>query len=438
MSAVEEKQSPQRHNVPHNSHNKSGAPAKSDQNKVSPTDVQPNNRQNRGSHPWRRREERFLKDGNKNNYVQKSAMAEQQVLTNSERATMHAREGERPKNTRNRNKGNARGVKNTENLNPSHEAPKMRVVVDMAVNKMSITPQVRDVTLHPMLFYHQESLLAAATKKGTKNTSPSSSGTRFAIYKQLVKEIKNCNVYKKERLLKSWHGDSHWIADDTTGWKKECPTFCAITDKLGDYFNGMKIQATRFNWYKNDREWKPFHHDAAAVKKDKARTQNFTVAVSFGATREAAFEDTDSKTVISMPLEDASVYCFTRDVNIMWKHGILQVPPKEEGKCGRTEKAHDELSEQGHPQLVDTTADAEKKNENVEAVESSKPVAVVIKKNGKSAGATAGTKPHSDDDEDEIDTAVAGRISIIAWGWVDQDECYNTPPAKLLTGDYTA
>ena len=34
--------------------------------------------------------------------------------------------------------------------------------------------------------------------------------------------------------------------------------------------------------YRNTAEWKPFHHDAAAMKPDKARTQNFTAAVSFG------------------------------------------------------------------------------------------------------------------------------------------------------------
>ena len=25
----------------------------------------------------------------------------------------------------------------------------------------------------------------------------------------------------------------------------------------------------RFNWYRDSSEWKPFHHDAAAVKEDK-------------------------------------------------------------------------------------------------------------------------------------------------------------------------
>ena len=71
-------------------------------------------------------------------------------------------------------------------------------------------------------------------------------------------------------------------------------------DKLADYFD-MNVQATRLNWYRDTNEWKPFHHDAAAVKPDKARTQNMTVAVSFGAERDAAFEHAKTKTVISMP-----------------------------------------------------------------------------------------------------------------------------------------
>ena len=56
---------------------------------------------------------------------------------------------------------------------------------------------------------------------------------------------------------------------------------------MAGYFD-MDVQATRFNWYRDSSEWKPFHHDAAALKEKFARTQNFTLAVSFGAEREAA------------------------------------------------------------------------------------------------------------------------------------------------------
>jgi len=97
----------------------------------------------------------------------------------------------------------------------------------------------------------------------------------------------------------------------------------------------MDISATRLNWYRDSSEWKPFHHDAAAIKEEKAKQSNLTVAVSFGLEREAAFEHANTKTVISMPQPNGSVYVFARDINVVWRHGILQEPPqrrKEEGR----------------------------------------------------------------------------------------------------------
>ena len=58
---------------------------------------------------------------------------------------------------------------------------------------------------------------------------------------------------------------------------------------MAAYFE-MDVKATRLNWYRDSTEWKPFHHDAAAMKEKFARTQNFTLGVSFGAERDAAFE----------------------------------------------------------------------------------------------------------------------------------------------------
>ena len=58
---------------------------------------------------------------------------------------------------------------------------------------------------------------------------------------------------------------SHVIADDKRNWKEACPTFTYVVDRIKNYFD-MDIKATRFNWYRNTSEWKPFHHDAAAMK----------------------------------------------------------------------------------------------------------------------------------------------------------------------------
>jgi hypothetical protein len=136
--------------------------------------------------------------------------------------------------------------------------------------------------------------------------------------------VEHCGI-PQDQLLLSWHGDTHWIADDSKPWKNHCPTFHMVVERLREYFH-MDIKATRCNWYKDTSEWKPYHHDAAAVKPDKARTQNFTVGVSFGSTRVAAFEDAKTRTTVAFPLPDGMVYCFARDTNILWRHGILQEP----------------------------------------------------------------------------------------------------------------
>lgn len=86
----------------------------------------------------------------------------------------------------------------------------------------------------------------------------------------------------------------------------------------------MDIKATRLNWYKDTAQWKPFHFDASSVKPEKAKVQNFTVAVSFGATRDAAFEHDKTKAIISMPQPDGTIYAFGKDTNCLWRHGILK------------------------------------------------------------------------------------------------------------------
>ena len=153
------------------------------------------------------------------------------------------------------------------------------------------------------------------------------------IYDKLVAEMEACGVDPKD-LWKLWHGDSHTIADDKLNWKKNCPTFDMVIKRIKGFFE-MDVKATRFNLYKDSSDWKPLHHDAAAVKKDKAATQNFTVGCSFGLEREAIFEHAKHRTTISLPLPDGSVYCFGKDVNVQWRHGIRQYPPDQHVDQGR-------------------------------------------------------------------------------------------------------
>ena len=60
-----------------------------------------------------------------------------------------------------------------------------------------------------------------------------------------------------------------------------------VIDRLCEYFNIKKQSiGTRFNWYRDSSDWKPFHHDSAAFNPQRARNQNITVGVSFGSMRE--------------------------------------------------------------------------------------------------------------------------------------------------------
>jgi hypothetical protein len=200
-----------------------------------------------------------------------------------------------------------RRPKNTECFDPMDRPVDMRVTFDLGTDKLTTEIASRDVLIVPNLFPEKD------------------------LYDKLVHEIESCGV-PQEDLLKPWHGDNHLIVDDHKPWKKNAPTFAMVVQRIRDFFS-MDIKATRLNWYKDTSNWKPFHHDASAVKEEKAKTQNFTVAVSFGATRDAAFEEVKSKTVVSMPQPNGTIYAFAKDTNVLWKHGILKEPEtREEGR----------------------------------------------------------------------------------------------------------
>ena len=202
--------------------------------------------------------------------------------------------------------------KNTENFTPSHEPSEMRILFSHGVQCYSRPILTRDVLCVPDLYCSPNDL---------------------TLYNKLHSELENSGL-TSHQIWASWHGDSHLIANDKVEWSKHCPTFHMVLDKIRDYFN-MKISATRLNWYRDSSEWKPFHHDASALKEDKAKLANLTVAVSFGLEREAAFEHAKTKSVVSMPCPNGSIYAFARDINILWRHGILQMDPGRKIDEGR-------------------------------------------------------------------------------------------------------
>jgi hypothetical protein len=157
------------------------------------------------------------------------------------------------------------------------------------------------------------------------------------IYNKLMNEINTCGI-DINTLLKLWHGNdkiegTHFIADDKLFWKDKCPTFNMVLSRIKTYFN-MNIKSSRFNLYTNTHQWKALHFDASAIKPYIAKMQNYTLAVSFGVTREIILErDTKDKTKIALPIGDGVVYGFTHEINCTWRHGVLQdIEKKEEGR----------------------------------------------------------------------------------------------------------
>ena len=147
--------------------------------------------------------------------------------------------------------------KNTETFKPSHEPSEMRLLFSAGVPEYNRKIQTRDVIFVPDLFCE---------------------ATDLSLYQQLHSELANSGL-TQHQIWSSWHCDSHLIANDRTEWSQHCPTFHRVLDKIRDYFH-LDISATRLNWYRDSSEWKPFHHDAAAIKEDKARQSNLTGLVT--------------------------------------------------------------------------------------------------------------------------------------------------------------
>tara|TARA_B100000795_G_C22715948_1_gene405456 strand:+ start:354 stop:1010 length:657 start_codon:yes stop_codon:yes gene_type:complete len=190
------------------------------------------------------------------------------------------------------------------------DPPDVRVVFGAATKKFNKSYSVHDVVMSPELFCKAND---------------------YTVYEALLAELEASGV---QSLFVEWHGDSHVIADDKKQggkWKKNSPTFQRIVQQIRDYFD-MDIKATRFNWYRNAEDWKPFHHDAAAMKPNFARQQNCTVAASFGDEREIGFEHAKNRAMISLPQPNGSMYAFGRDVNIEWRHGVVPIAPENYSK----------------------------------------------------------------------------------------------------------
>jgi hypothetical protein len=213
------------------------------------------------------------------------------------------------------------GGRNTESFDPRSTLvrPAMRVVV--GPNRPEYGKELKhdDVVIVPDFFCDQDDM---------------------GLYYKLVEEMREVQEDSSKKDSKegkgaewiSWHEGAHLISKNPVGSK----TYNEIQAKISKYFgiNNDKV-GTRFNWYRDSSDWKPFHHDSAAFNPQRAKNQNITVGVSFGATRELAFLSANTQERIYFPQTNGMLFSFGRDVNINYKHGVNALPVEEQDGKGR-------------------------------------------------------------------------------------------------------
>ena len=141
------------------------------------------------------------------------------------------------------------GGSNTESFNPESTIvrPELRVIVGPNKEVFDKPLKNDDVVIVPEFFCEESD---------------------WSMYYKLIEEIREEHSKgTKDAEFISWHEGSHLIVKDPTN----CPTFKTIQEKIAKYFSiELKSVGTRFNWYRDSSDWKPFHHDSAAFNRKRA------------------------------------------------------------------------------------------------------------------------------------------------------------------------
>lgn len=154
------------------------------------------------------------------------------------------------------------------------------------------------------------------------------------VYYKLLEEMRDCQsrAENKSEWL-SWHEGAHLLTKNPEGSR----TYQAILERLREYFGIVNNgdQGTRYNWYRDGSDWKPFHHDSAAFNAQRAAAQNCTIGISFGASRELAFRHAKTGELVYFPQTNGMLFFFGRDANIRWQHAINALPVEDQHEKGR-------------------------------------------------------------------------------------------------------
>ncbi|CAJ1406643.1 unnamed protein product, partial [Effrenium voratum] len=190
--------------------------------------------------------------------------------------------------------------------------PSMRVITVPASRRYAGPVKHDDVVIVPEFFCKEED---------------------WETYYALIQEMRQsqANGDRKAEWI-SWHEGAHLLSQNPSGSR----TYNKVLERMCEYFKAAEgNRGTRFNWYRDGSDWKPFHHDSAAFNEQRAATQNCTIGISFGASRELAFRHAKTGELIYFPQKNGMLFYFGRDANIVWQHGINSLPEGDQDGKGR-------------------------------------------------------------------------------------------------------
>lgn len=164
----------------------------------------------------------------------------------------------------------------------------------------------------------------------------------WEVYYSLLREVReNQKEGVRDSEWASWHEGAHLLTKNPKGSRTFdtilddiCKEFCIVNGDRRDSVSRDSV-GTRFNWYRDGSDWKPFHHDSAGFNPSRAKNQNCTVGLSFGASRELAFRHAKTEDLIYFPQTNGMLFFFGRDVNIRWQHGLNALPKEQQDGKGR-------------------------------------------------------------------------------------------------------
>ena len=114
-------------------------------------------------------------------------------------------------------------------------------------------------------------------------------------------------------------------------WSQHCKienprcsiTFNDIIEKIAKIFN-VTVCETRLNYYKDQSDWKPLHHDSHAYNDQSHLREDFTIGISLGSTRELVFMHEQSGNKFKFPQKNGDVFAFDKHVNKNFLHGVTK------------------------------------------------------------------------------------------------------------------